>query len=223
MLPLRFANKLHTPLQVLCLGSHPDDIEIGCGGTVLRILDEHDGVCVHWVVLSGNAERRVEAETSANRFLAKASRKNIILKDFRESFFPYTAVEIKEYFESLKHEFRPDLVFTHYRQDLHQDHRVISELTWNTFRDHLILEYEIPKYDGDMAAPNIFVLLEERTSRQKIDHILDVFPSQRHHKWFSQDTFLSILRLRAIECNSPSKYAEAFYCRKLLLTISESQ
>jgi len=216
MLKFQFAIEKEQPLKVLCLGAHSDDIEIGCGGTLLRLLHEYDRLCAYWVVFAANAERRAEAEKSANLFLAKASKKEIIVKKFKESFFPYTGDKIKEYFESLKHEFSPDIIFTHYRNDLHQDHRLISELTWNTFRDHLILEYEIPKYDGDLGQPNYFVHLNEALCGKKIENILNCFKTQKTNHWFTQDTFLSMLRIRGIESNAPGKYAEGFYCRKMI-------
>ncbi len=206
-----------SPLRVLCLGAHSDDLEIGCGGTILKLAEGKTPLNVTWIVFSGNDERRREATDSANVFLAQAAKREVIIREFRDGFFPYIGGEIKEHFEVLKKRVSPDLIFTHYRHDLHQDHRVISELTWNTFRNHLILEYEVPKYDGDMGSPNAFVELDEPTSRRKIDTILAFFQTQDHRHWFSGDLFLSILRLRGMECAAPSGYAEAFYCRKMLL------
>lgn len=145
-----------------------------------------------------------------------AKEKNVVIKDFKDGFFPYQGVEIKEYFEQLK-EMSPDIILTHYRQDLHQDHRLISDLTWNTFRNHLILEYEIPKYDGDLGSPNLFVHLDERTCQQKITYLLNYFQTQTNKHWFTSETFLAILRLRGIESKAPNNYAEAFYCRKMVL------
>ena len=206
-----------SPLRVLCLGAHPDDLEIGCGGTILKLADRQTPLDVTWIVFSANQERRGEATGSANVFLNRALKKEVLVKEFRDGFFPYIGGEVKEYFEALKKRLSPDLIFTHYRHDLHQDHRVISELTSNTFRNHLILEYEIPKYDGDMGSPNAFVELDESTSHRKIDTILAFFQTQEHRHWFSEDLFLSILRLRGMECAAPSGYAEAFYCRKMVL------
>ncbi len=206
-----------SPLRVLCLGAHSDDLEIGCGGTILKLAEGNIPIDVTWVVFSANEERQREAIDSANVFLARATKKDLCAEHFRDGFFPYIGDRIKEYFEALKTRVTPDLIFTHYRHDLHQDHRVVSELTWNTFRNHLILEYEIPKYDGDMGSPNTFVELDESTSRRKIDTILTFFQSQEHRHWFSEDLFLSLLRLRGMECNAPSGYAEAFYCRKMVL------
>ncbi len=202
--------------RILCLGAHCDDIEIGSGGTVLRLLQEYRNVTVDWIVFSGSPKRAHEARNSASGFLKKAKHKNIAIKQFRDGFFPYHGGRIKEYFETLK-SLSPDLIFTHYREDLHQDHRLLCELTWNTFRDHLILEYEIPKYDGDLGSPNCFVQLDERTCRQKIKLIVDSFQSQGEKHWFSEQTFLSILTLRGMESRSQTRYAEAFYGRKLLL------
>ncbi len=207
-----------SPLRVLCLGAHSDDLEIGCGGTILKLAEGDTALDITWVVFSANEERRREAIDSAKVFLAQATKEDVWVESFRDGFFPYMGGEIKEYFEALKKRVTPDLIFTHYRHDLHQDHRVISELTWNTFRNHMILEYEIPKYDGDMGSPNTFVELDESTSRRKIDTILGYFQTQEHRHWFSEDLFLSLLRLRGMECNVPSGYAEAFYCRKMLLS-----
>jgi len=206
-----------SPLRVLCLGAHSDDLEIGCGGTILKLTTGEIPLDVTWIVFSANEERRREATESADVFLGRAVKKEVLVNDYRDGFFPYIGGAIKEYFEALKTRMSPDLIFTHYRQDLHQDHRVISELTWNTFRNHFILEYEIPKYDGDMGSPNAFVQLDESTSRRKIETILASFQTQEHRHWFSEDLFLSLLRLRGMECNSPSGYAEAFYCRKMVL------
>jgi LmbE family N-acetylglucosaminyl deacetylase len=124
---------------------------------------------------------------------------------------------VKAVFEEELKQISPDLIFTHNGKDAHQDHRLISELTWNTFRDHLILEYEIPKYDGDLGQPSVFVPLKAEVSQTKVRYIMDAFQSQRNKRWFEESTFLSLMRLRGMECNAPSGYAEGFYCRKLLL------
>jgi LmbE family N-acetylglucosaminyl deacetylase len=202
------------PLKVLCLGAHSDDIEIGSGGTILRLCESRP-VEVVWVVFSGGKIREQEAQESANLFLKQAASKQIILKNFRNGFFPYTAVEIKEYFEELKEICNPDIIFGHYGKDLHQDHRFISDLTWNTFRNHWILEFEIPKYDGDLGAPNVFFELNEETCQKKCNYIIQCFKTQKEKHWFTSDTFLSLMRLRGVE--SVTRYAEAFYCRKILL------
>jgi LmbE family N-acetylglucosaminyl deacetylase len=216
MLKFEFPIGKGRTLKVLCVGAHSDDIEIGCGGTILRLLSEYDDVEVHWVVLGSNGKRNGEALASAKKFLAAAKKKQIVIKNFKESFFPYIGGEIKDFFEELKKSVSPDIIFTHYRNDLHQDHRLILELTWNTFRDHLILEYEIVKYDGDLGSPNLFVHLDEATCRKKICLIMECFKSQKNRDWFTPDAFLSILRIRGIESKAPEKYAEGFYCRKLV-------
>ncbi len=207
----------HEPLTVLALGAHPDDIEIGCGGTILQLAETTPGLVVRWVVLAAEGDRAGEAEQSARAFLSAVPEHRLVLAGFRDGFFPYTGRDIKEFFEQLKGDVSPDLIFTHCRGDLHQDHRLVCELTWNTFRDHLILEYEIPKYDGDLGTPNLFVPLREATCRRKIENLLTYFPSQGERHWFTQDIFLAALRLRGMECNSPTRHAEAFYCRKLVL------
>jgi LmbE family N-acetylglucosaminyl deacetylase len=217
MLRLEFVKRKEQRLKVLCLGAHCDDIEIGCGGTILKLVETHRDIEFSWVVFSSDEQRGQEALESANIFLRQARDKRIIIKGFRNSFFPYIGMEIKEYFNELKQEFSPDLIFTHYRNDLHQDHRLISDLTWNTYRNHLILEYEVPKYDGDLGSANFFVHLDESLCRRKIQTILNVFKTQKDKHWFTEDTFYSTLRLRGIESNSPRRYAEAFYCRKLVL------
>jgi LmbE family N-acetylglucosaminyl deacetylase len=204
------------PQRILALGAHADDIEIGCGGTILRLLEENPGREVCWVVLGASGQRRAEAVASANVFLTKAQRKETVVKEFRDGYFPYIGSGIKDFFEELKHKYNPDLILTHYHKDLHQDHRLVSELTWNTFRDHLILEYEIVKYDGDLGAPNFFVQLAESITRKKIQTIMDCFKSQKNKSWFTEETFSSILRLRGVECNAPGRYAEAYYCRKVV-------
>jgi LmbE family N-acetylglucosaminyl deacetylase len=209
--------KQHGPTRLLCVGAHSDDIEIGCGGTILRLLSEDAAVEVHWVVLGSSGHRDGEAVTSASAFLADARQKHVIVKHFTDGFFPYVGADIKAFFEEMKRTISPDVVFTHYRHDLHQDHRLVSELTWNTFRNHLILEYEIVKYDGDLGAPNVFVDLDESTCQKKIKLLMDCFATQRDKDWFTPDAFLSLLRLRGIESKASGKYAEAFYCRKLVL------
>lgn len=217
MLPLLARRAGDEPLNLLAIGAHSDDIEIGCGATILRLIEQGSVSQISWVVLTGETKRAKEAGQSADALLGELSGKRVILKDFRDGYFPYDGAHIKEFFEQLKGELAPDVIFTHQRSDLHQDHRVTSELTWNTFRDHLILEYEIPKYDGDLGAPNFFVPLDESLCRQKIDHLMTHFGSQVSKRWFKEDLFSGLLRLRGMECNSPTSYAEAFYCRKAIL------
>jgi len=209
-------------LQVLCLGAHADDLEIGCGGTVLRLLESGQPVAVTWVVFSAEGDRQREARDSAEIFLARAKSKNVVLKGFRDGFFPFQGTPLKEAFEELKQGLAPDVIFSHYRHDLHQDHRLVSELTWNTFRNHLILEYEIPKYDGDLGSPNFFVDLDESVCRRKIQTILALFRSQAGKHWFAEDLFMALLRLRGMESGGTGKYAEAFYSRKAVLCVGES-
>jgi len=215
MIQFEFNRSMHRPFKILCLGAHSDDIEIGCGGTILKLLESDGKMAFHWVVFSSNEVRKKEAEKSAEVFLAGAIDKYIAVKAFRDGFFPYIGSEIKQYFEALKRKVDPDLIFTHYRSDLHQDHRLISDLTGNTFRDHLILEYEIPKYDGDLGQPNVYVRLEESIVNRKNKHLMESFQSQEENQWFTQETFRSLLRLRGIESNA--QYAEAFYGRKHVL------
>lgn len=216
MLKFCFDKRKNSALKVLCLGAHSDDIEIGCGGTILRLLSEYDDVEVHWVVFGSSGKRDVEAVRSANKFLTDVKKKEIIIKNFKNSFFPYAGGEIKVCFEELKKRVSPDIIFTHYRQDLHQDHRVISDLTWNSYRDHQIFEYEIIKYDGDLGVPNCFVHLNEEICKKKINYLMKFFKTQTNKDWFTPDVFFSLLRIRGIESKAPEKYAEGFYCRKLV-------
>ncbi len=205
------------PLQLLCIGAHCDDIEIGCGGTILRTIAELPRVEVHWVVMTSNEEREAEARSSASAFLAGAEHACVEVQRFRESYLPYVASEVKDYFEVLKRSVHPDLVFTHHREDRHQDHRLVSDLTWNSFRDAMILEYEIPKWDGDLGCPNVFVPLSSLVAGEKIDLAVEHFASQRSRSWFDAETFTALMRLRGMECNAPERRAEAFYARKLSL------
>lgn len=203
------------PLRVLCLGCHSDDIEIGCGGTILRLAEQYPDCEFHWVVFSAIGVREAEARKAAALFAGPRLR-GPLLKTFRDGFMPFEGAQVKDVFEDLK-SVSPDLIFTHNRKDAHQDHRLIAELTWNTFRDHLILEYEIPKYDGDLGQPSVFVPLETSMVQTKIQHLMDVFGSQRSKRWFDEETFRGLMRLRGMECASPSGYAEAFYSRKMVL------
>jgi LmbE family N-acetylglucosaminyl deacetylase len=218
MLALRLDHTDRPIERVLCLGAHCDDLEIGCGGTVMKLAARGGPMQVTWVVFSGTDVRAAEARTAATAMLQGVKQQEIVIKRFRDGFFPSLIGEIKDEFEALKRTVTPDLILTHWRQDLHQDHRTIAELTWNTFRDHLILEYEIPKYDGDLGSPNVFVALDEALVQRKIDTIVRSFPSQVGRQWFTDDVFRAILRLRGMEANAPSRHAEAFYCRKLALT-----
>jgi LmbE family N-acetylglucosaminyl deacetylase len=205
--------------RLLCLGAHCDDIEIGCGGTLLNILQKYPNIEVRWIVFSSDIHREEEARSSANDFLKQAKKKTILINNFRNGFFPYVGADIKDYFEKIKNIYIPDLIFTHYRQDLHQDHRMISELSWNTFRNHFILEYEIPKYDGDFGVPNVFVPLKHQICVDKINKISSYFKTQKNKHWFTEELFFSTLRVRGMECSSNTRYAEAFYCRKMSLEL----
>jgi len=217
MIRLNLDDRAAGTLKVLCLGAHSDDIEIGCGGTILRLGERYPGCEFHWVVFSALGIREAEARRAAELFAGARGLKGPLLKTFPDGFMPFVGAEVKAVFEELKQAVSPDLILTHHRHDAHQDHRLLSELTWNTFRDHLILEYEIPKYDGDLGQPNVFVPLEQEVYQKKVRHIMDAFKSQHTKRWFEEETFLSLMRLRGMECNAPSSYAEAFYCRKLVL------
>jgi LmbE family N-acetylglucosaminyl deacetylase len=217
MISLFFRKRDISPLKVLCLGAHSDDIEIGCGGTIMRLLTEDNNMEVTWVVFSAGKDRSKEARSGAELFLRQAEYKEIIINDFKDSFFPYMGSGIKQTFEELKKSMSPDLIFTHYQKDAHQDHKLISELTWNTFRNHLILEYEIVKYDGDLGSPNVFITLSAEIAQKKIKFITESFESQGSHHWFTEDAFLSIMRIRGLECNAAERFAEGYYCRKVLI------
>jgi LmbE family N-acetylglucosaminyl deacetylase len=201
---------------VLCLGAHSDDLEIGCGGTVLRLLQDYPKARIHWVVLSAAGDRRAEARASAESLLAGGDA-CVEIGEFEDRFFPQQQAELKRFFDRLGRAGSPDLILTHHRADLHQDHRTVAELTWETFRNHLVLEYEIPKYDGDLGQPNAFVELPRELCTRKIDHLRRMFPSQASKYWFTDETFWATLRLRGVECRAGSGYAEAFHSRKLLL------
>jgi LmbE family N-acetylglucosaminyl deacetylase len=216
VIKLNFAANSSGPLAVLCLGAHSDDIEIGCGGTLLYLKKICPQLQFHWVVFSASGMRGPEAAKAAELFTSGSS-KSVILKEFRDGFLPYTGGEVKNLFEEMKGQVDPDLIFTHWRDDAHQDHRLLSELTWNTFRNHLILEYEIPKYDGDMGRPNFFVPLDSPFYENKIDYLFEAFTSQRSKRWFDRESFFGLMRIRGMECNAPSGYAEAFHCRKLVV------
>ena len=201
--------------RVLCLGAHSDDIEIGSGGTLLKLVGERPDLEVWWIVFSATGPRAEEARQSASDFLADVIRKKVKIGSFRESYFPTDWASIKDWFEEIKAVYDPDVVFTHYRDDRHQDHRVLSDLAWNTFRNHLILEFEILKYDGDLGSPNVFMPLSEQLCTRKIDLLAKHFKTQSTKHWFTRDSFEAMHRIRGIECGSAR--AEAFYCRKLIL------
>jgi LmbE family N-acetylglucosaminyl deacetylase len=205
------------PLRVLALGAHADDLEIGCGGLVLQLLRRDAAVHVDWCVLSATPERAAEARLAAAALLDAAATARVTVEHFTDGHFPYEGAAIKAWFEALKHRPRPDLILTHSVADRHQDHRTVADLTWNTFRDHLILEYEIPKYDGDLRTPNLYAPIDEATLERKIEILLDSFASQRARPWFEGETFRALARLRGLECASPTRFAEGFHARKVVL------
>ena len=202
--------------KILCLGAHADDIEIGCGATILKIAQEYPKAEFRWIVFAAEGKRAEEARQGANSFLSDIESKVVDVQAFKDSYFPFVGASIKDYFVNLKKEFSPDLVFTHYSNDAHQDHQLIAKLTWNAFRNNFILEYEIVKYDGDLGIPNFYVHLNESLVKRKISNICGIFQSQIGKEWFGEETFRSIMRIRGLESNSPNKYAEAFYCRKIV-------
>lgn len=204
------------PLRLLCLGAHADDIEIGSGGTILRLAAEVPDLVVRWIVFSGTGQRAAEARNSATAFLENIAEKQIEVLGFRDGYFPFQGAAIKDYFELIKRDFTPSLVLTHWQGDAHQDHRLLAELTHNTFRDHLVLEYEIPKYDGDLGNPCFFVPLTQSQVGRKVENIHRYFPTQHGRAWFSNETFLAMARLRGIGCNAPTGFAEAFYVKKIV-------
>jgi LmbE family N-acetylglucosaminyl deacetylase len=203
------------PATVLCLGAHCDDIEIGCGGTLLRLRRANPEVDIRFAIFCSDAARAAEARACAAHFLGPSAAERVQIFSHRDGFLPWDGAAVKQRFEDLKRQLSPDLILTHYHKDLHQDHRLVSELTWNTWRDHLILEYEIPKYDGDLGAPNSFMSLSEDDVKQKVDALLEAYASQRTRSWFDAETFRALMRLRGVECQS--RYAEAFYARKLMV------
>ena len=215
MMPFRLETSSRSP-TILFVGAHCDDIEIGCAGMVIRLVRQHPDARFVWVTLSGDAEREAETRAAAAQLLTGARNVQIRVERYRASYFPHEGSALKDCFESLK-AYSPDLVVTHCRHDLHQDHRITNELTWNTFRDHAVLEYEIPKFDGDLGVPNVYVPLTRAELRRKCDILVECFPSQRARSWFTRDTFEALARIRGIECNAPEGVAEAFYGRKVLL------
>ena len=217
MMTVRLGAAGSRPRRVLCLGAHSDDIEIGAGGMVLELRRQRPRVQFQWVVFSAAGVRASEARQSARRFLGPKSHPGIRLFTFRDGFFPAEFADIKEAFEELAREFQPDLVLTHTRDDRHQDHRVVSDLTWNTFRRHLVLEYEIPKWDGDLGRPNCYLPLSASAARRKSRLLMQGFASQRSKDWFSPETFLGLMRLRGVECRAPGGYAEAYHMRKAII------
>ncbi len=216
MLKLGLGKDSREPFTILCLGAHADDIEIGCGGTLLHLTEGDTKIMFHWVVFSATGKRGEEARKAAGLFTAGCD-KEVVVKEYRDGFLPHSGAQVKEFFEELKGRVNPDLIFTHWQGDAHQDHRMICELTWNTFRNHLILEYEVPKYDGDMGRTNIFVPLAAPIVDQKLSCLFEAFRTQATKPWFDRELFKGLMRIRGMEANSPSGYAEAFHCRKLVV------
>jgi LmbE family N-acetylglucosaminyl deacetylase len=216
LLPIRLPVETARPLRVLCLGAHADDIEIGCGGTILRLAAEFPELAIRWIVFSAGGERAAEARRSAKSFLDGVKDHRLDILAFRDGYFPFEGAKIKDAFEALKGDFTPSLILTHWQGDAHQDHRLVAELTYNTFRDHLVLEYEIPKYDADLGNPNFFVPLTREQTQAKVRQIRENFPSQHGRSWFTDETFLGMARLRGVGCRAPEGFAEAFYARKLV-------
>lgn len=213
---LTFRPNLPANAVVLCLGAHCDDIEIGCGGTLMELRSRYPATRFMWHVFSGEDGRDAETRAAAAHLLGPGC--EVTIQQFRASYMPYSASQVKGYCDQLKAAGpRPDLIFTHFLHDRHQDHRLIAELTWNTFRDHAVLEYEIPKFEGDLEHPNVFVPLAEPVVDRKVSILMECFPSQHSRQWFDPDLFRGHLRLRGVECNSPSRFAEAFHARKLVL------
>jgi LmbE family N-acetylglucosaminyl deacetylase len=204
-------------LSVLCLGAHSDDIEIGAGATILSWIASGTEVHVRWCVVSAIGARRAEAEQSAKAFLEGAASTEIELGEARDGYFPYEGARIKDWIEGLKQRVKPDVILTHRRDDAHQDHRELCRLTWNAFRDHLILEYEIPKWDGDLGQPNLYMPVSAATIEKKIALLERHFGTQRSKDWFDAETFRGLARLRGMEARAPERYAEAFFLRKACL------
>jgi LmbE family N-acetylglucosaminyl deacetylase len=204
-------------LSVLCLGAHSDDIEIGAGATILQWQAAGVRLDVLWCVLSATGPREGEARASAAEFLADSERARIETHKFRDGFFPAELCDIKVWFEQLKGRVQPDVILTHRSDDAHQDHREVARLTWNTFRSHLILEYEIPKWDGDLGRPNLYVPVSAATLARKVELLDRHFGTQRSKHWFDEETFRGLARLRGMECCAPERYAEAFCARKVMV------
>jgi LmbE family N-acetylglucosaminyl deacetylase len=210
------------PVHVLCLGAHSDDVEIGAGGALLQWIASGAELHVHWCVLSAAGPRAAEAEASALAFLEGAASSRIELESFRDGYFPYDGAKVKDWFEALRKRVQPDLILTHRREDAHQDHREVAKLTWNSFRNHQILEYEIPKWDGDLAQPNLYVALEAAVMERKVALLMEHFATQRSKDWFDAETFRGLARLRGMECRAGAGYAEGFVMRKAQFALGTS-
>ena len=217
MLELMPSRRDGNALRILCIGAHCDDIEIGCGGVLLTLQQAGMVERIDWMVLSGSPARRAESERARDLLIGEPARGELVFGNFRDGSMPAQYGEVKAFFEALKDRPRPDLVFTHERDDRHQDHRIANEMTWNTFRDQLVLEYEIPKWDGGLGQPNFYVPISRDLGKRKVAALLECFGSQADRHWFTAETFHALLKLRGIECRSESGWAEAFHARKLCL------
>ena len=220
MLPLTFGTEIRSALEVLCIGAHCDDIEIGCGGTVLAIQRRYARCKVHFLVLTSTPARRAEATAAAKALVKRSARGQVRICEMPDGLLPAHFVAVKAEFERMKKMVNPDLVLTHHALDRHQDHSLISHVTWQTFRDHLIWEYEIPKFDGDLVTPNMYVPLPSALAARKIALVMRTFSSQLSKPWFKAENLEATMRLRGLESRSRSGYAEAFHCRKLLSDIT---
>ena len=223
MSPLSLAPPASDGPDVLCIGAHCDDIEIGCGGTVLALQRQFPRCRIHWLILTSDAARRGEAEASARRFVGDRARGEVSICDLPDGLLPAHFARVKTCFNDMRGRVAPDVVFTHHGADRHQDHALLAEVTWQTFRDHTIWEYEIPKYDADLATPNMYVPLTESVAAQKVDTIMRSFASQRDKFWFTPENLMAVMRLRGLECRSPSGLAEGFHCRKLVLGLDDDR
>jgi LmbE family N-acetylglucosaminyl deacetylase len=216
MIGLQLPADLRDPV-VLCLGAHCDDIEIGCAGALMTLSERHPLLKMHWVVFTAEGQREAETRAAAQRLARRPDQITVEVHALRPSWLPTRWGEAKEVMESVRRRWQPHMIFTHRLEDRHQDHRTIAELTWNSFRDHLVLEYEISKYEGDLGQPNLYVPLSRRVAEAKVNMLMQCFPSQHGHDWFDADTFNGLMRLRGLECRAPERYAEAFHARKLIL------
>lgn len=223
MSPLNLSPVRGRDLEVLCIGAHCDDIEIGCGGTILALQQRHANCRIHWLILTSNAARRAEALTGAEALVQPSARGEVRICELPDGLLPAHFAEVKSEFEGLRRVIEPDLIFTHHGRDLHQDHSLVSQVTWQTFRNHMVWEYEIPKYDGDLATPNMYVPLTSVVATRKTDVITRSFTSQASKSWFTAENLLSMMRLRGLESRAPSGFAEAFHCRKLGFSWGDEQ
>jgi len=211
VLPLQLETPAGRPLSILAIGAHPDDIEIGAGGTLLSLAAACPGLQARYLVLTGTAERHEEARSAASAFLP-ATDVHIDLHELPEGRFPAVWARVKDALEDVARSCSPDLILAPSRADAHQDHRTIGEIVPTVFRDQLYLGYEIPKWDGDLSQPSMYLPLSADVARRKVELLHKCFPSQRVRDWWDDEVFLGMARLRGMECRAP--YAEAFTCTK---------